>query len=52
MTIKCRTGTEKCSSSQLDTELIDTLVARKQQVRTFSQGIKNTFKRRRFGTSG
>lgn len=27
MTIKCRTGTEKCSSSQLDTELIDTLVA-------------------------
>lgn len=27
MTIKCRTCTEKCDSNQLDTELIDTLVA-------------------------
>ena len=27
MTIKCRTSTEKCSSSQLDAELVDTLVA-------------------------
>lgn len=27
MTIRCRTGTEKCSSSQLDAELVDTLVA-------------------------
>ncbi len=26
MTIKCRTGTEKCDSNQLDTELINTLV--------------------------
>ena len=27
MTIRCRTCTEKCDSNQLDTELIDTLVA-------------------------
>ena len=27
MTIRCRTGTEKCSSNQLDAELVDTLVA-------------------------
>lgn len=27
MTIGCRTGTEKCSSNQLDAELVDTLVA-------------------------
>lgn len=27
MTIRCRTGTAKCDSNQLDTELIDTLVA-------------------------
>lgn len=27
MTIRCRTCTEKCSSSQLDAELVDTLVA-------------------------
>lgn len=27
MTIRCRTCTEKCDSNQLDTELINTLVA-------------------------
>lgn len=27
MTIRCRTGTEKCSGGQLDAELVDTLVA-------------------------
>ena len=27
MTIRCRTCIEKCDSNQLDTELIDTLVA-------------------------
>lgn len=27
MTIRCRTCPEKCDSNQLDTELIDTLVA-------------------------
>ena len=27
MTIRCRTGTEKCGSNQLDAELVDTLVA-------------------------
>lgn len=27
MTIRCRICTEKCDSTQLDTELIDTLVA-------------------------
>lgn len=27
MTIRCRTGTEKCSNNQLDAELVDTLVA-------------------------
>lgn len=27
MTIRCRTCTETCDSNQLDTELIDTLVA-------------------------
>lgn len=27
MTIRCRTCTGKCNSNQLDTELIDTLVA-------------------------
>ena len=27
MTIRCRTGTEKCNSNQLDAELVDTLVA-------------------------
>lgn len=27
MTIRCRTCTEKCDSNQLDTKLIDTLVA-------------------------
>lgn len=27
MTIRCRTGTTTCESNQLDTELIDTLIA-------------------------
>ena len=27
MTIRCRTGTARCDSKQLDTELIDTLIA-------------------------
>ena len=29
MTIRCRTCTEMCDSNQLDTELIDTLVVKK-----------------------
>lgn len=27
MTIRCRTGTARCDSKQLDTELIDTFIA-------------------------
>lgn len=43
MTIRCRTCTEKCDSNQLDTELIDTLVAISVAVhlRTFDSFAKS-----------
>lgn len=53
MTIRCRTGTEKCSSSsQLDAELVDTLVAISAVSKRIAENLSALSKQGKTGEGG
>ena len=52
MTIRCRTCTEKCDSNQLDTELIDTLVAISVVSKRLAEKLNTLSKQEKVGEGG
>ena len=52
MTIRCRTCTEKCDSNQLDTELIDTLVAISVVSKRLAEKLNMLSKQEKAGEGG
>ena len=52
MTIRCRTCTEKCDSNQLDTELIDTLVAISVVSKRLAEKLNTLSKQEKAGKGG
>ena len=52
MTIRCMTCTEKCDSNQLDTELIDTLVAISVVSKRLAEKLNTLSKQEKAGEGG
>ena len=52
MTIRCRTCIEKCDSNQLDTELIDTLVAISVVSKRLAEKLNMLSKQEKAGEGG